>query len=152
MAAYVPGIETLGFPKLAVIALLVRLLAPGRLHTWILWTMGGICCMSLTAMVMTLLLQCTPPRALWTFSLPHKCVHTSVLEGLAFWASSELAYFDTASLKTDPCGVISVLCVSRLLLSTISGHRTLEAADAKGKEAGSQLCSRYGRCVSFDTP
>ncbi|KAK7445673.1 hypothetical protein Landi51_08069 [Colletotrichum acutatum] len=32
IAAYVPRIETLGFPKLAVIALLTRLLAPGKLH------------------------------------------------------------------------------------------------------------------------
>jgi hypothetical protein len=89
IAAYVPGIETLGFPKLAVIALLVRLLAPSRLHICVLWTMGVICCLSLTAMVMTLILQCTPPQALWTLTLPHNCLHPSVLEGLAFWASSK---------------------------------------------------------------
>lgn len=88
MAAYVPGIETLGFPKLAVIALLSRLLMPSRLHLWILWTMGIICCLSLTAMVTTLLLQCSPPEALWNFSLPRNCLHPKVLEGLAFWASS----------------------------------------------------------------
>ncbi|KAK1713328.1 LOW QUALITY PROTEIN: uncharacterized protein BDZ83DRAFT_723466 [Colletotrichum acutatum] len=46
IAAYVPRIETLGFPKLAVIALLTRLLAPGKLH---LRSMGIICCLSLTA-------------------------------------------------------------------------------------------------------
>ncbi|KAK3388782.1 hypothetical protein B0T20DRAFT_457352 [Sordaria brevicollis] len=71
MAAYFPGIETLGFPKLAVIALLVKLLAPSRLHTIILWFLGTLCCLSLTAMVMTLLLQCTPTHALWTLTLPH---------------------------------------------------------------------------------
>lgn len=88
MAAYVPGIETLGLPKLAVIALLTRLLAPGRTHFWILWAMGIICCLSLTAMVMTLILQCSPPSALWDFSLPRNCLDPKVLEGLAFWASS----------------------------------------------------------------
>lgn len=90
IAAYVPGIETLGFPKLAVVSLLIRLLSPSRLHTIVLWTMGIICCLSLTAMVMTLSLQCTPPKALWTFSLPHNCLDVNVLEGLAFWASSQL--------------------------------------------------------------
>ncbi|KAF9877753.1 hypothetical protein CkaCkLH20_04888 [Colletotrichum karsti] len=94
IAAYVPGIETLGFPKLAVIALLSRLLAPGKTHLLILWTMGTICCLSLTAMVLTLLLQCTPPRALWTLSMPHNCLHPEVLEGLAFWASSFSAFLD----------------------------------------------------------
>ncbi|KAF4775205.1 hypothetical protein HER10_EVM0007803 [Colletotrichum scovillei] len=94
IAAYVPGIETLGFPKLAVIALLTRLLAPGKLHLRVLWSMGIICCLSLTAMVLTLLLQCTPPRALWTFSLPRNCLDPKVLEGLAFWASSFSAFLD----------------------------------------------------------
>ncbi|KAL2754398.1 hypothetical protein ACRALDRAFT_2108129 [Sodiomyces alcalophilus JCM 7366] len=94
MAAYVPGIETLGFPKLAVIALLSRLLMPGRLHLWILWTMGIICCLSLTAMVMALLLQCSPPRALWDFSLPRDCLHPRTLEVLGFWSSSFSAFLD----------------------------------------------------------
>ncbi|OIW28762.1 hypothetical protein CONLIGDRAFT_703922 [Coniochaeta ligniaria NRRL 30616] len=94
IAAYVPGIETLGFPKLAVIALLTRLLAPSRLHIYVLWTMGIVCCMSLTAMVMTLILQCTPPQALWNFSLPHNCLKPSILEGLAFWASTCSAFLD----------------------------------------------------------
>ncbi|ROT35997.1 hypothetical protein SODALDRAFT_352843 [Sodiomyces alkalinus F11] len=94
MAAYVPGIQTLGFPKLAVIALLGRLLLPTKLHRHILWTMGIICCLSLTAMVMTLLLQCSPPRALWDFSLPRNCLHPKTLEGLAFWASTCSAFLD----------------------------------------------------------
>uniref|UniRef100_A0A0D2XG76 Rhodopsin domain-containing protein n=1 Tax=Fusarium oxysporum (strain Fo5176) TaxID=660025 RepID=A0A0D2XG76_FUSOF len=94
MAAYVPGIETLGFPKLAVIALLDRLLMPSKIHLVILWSMGIICCLSLTAMVTTLLLQCTPSRALWTLTMPRDCLAPSKLEGLAFWASSISAFLD----------------------------------------------------------
>ncbi|KAH7168465.1 hypothetical protein DER46DRAFT_679826 [Fusarium sp. MPI-SDFR-AT-0072] len=94
MAAYVPGIETLGFPKLAVIALLARLLMPSKTHLVVLWTMGIICCLSLTAMVTTLLLQCSPPRALWTLTMPRDCLAPSKLEGLAFWASSISAFLD----------------------------------------------------------
>lgn len=152
IAAYVPGIETLGFPKLAVISLLVRLLAPSRLHIIVLWTMGGICCMSLTAMVMTLTLQCTPPRALWTFSLPHNCLHPSVLEGLAFWASGEFTFHLTTNkngkqwLNTAPTP--SMLGVPRLLPGNVSSYRALEASDANAEEAGSQLCPWDGHCVS----
>ncbi|SCO86453.1 related to integral membrane protein PTH11 [Fusarium oxysporum] len=94
MAAYVPSIETLGFPKLAVIALLARLLMPGKIHLVVLWSMGIICCLSLTAMVTTLLLQCSPPRALWTLTMPRDCLAPSKLEGLAFWASSISAFLD----------------------------------------------------------
>ncbi|KAK3487188.1 hypothetical protein B0T13DRAFT_521415 [Neurospora crassa] len=94
MAAYFPGIETLGFPKLAVIALLVRLLVPSRLHPIVLWSMGTICCLSLTAMVMTLLLQCTPTQALWALTMPHNCLAPELLEGLAYWASTCSAFLD----------------------------------------------------------
>ncbi|SPO06474.1 uncharacterized protein DNG_09164 [Cephalotrichum gorgonifer] len=94
MAAYVPGIETLGLPKLAVIALLTRLLAPGTFHFWLLWAMGVIVCLSLTAMVLALILQCTPVEALWTFSLGHDCLNPDILVGLAFWASTSSAFLD----------------------------------------------------------
>lgn len=87
IAAYVPGIETLGFPKLAVISLLTRLLSPGKLHRYALWIMGAVCCLSLTAMVTTLILQCSPPRSLWDFSVEGTYLPATTVEGLAFWAS-----------------------------------------------------------------
>ncbi|KAF5590025.1 integral membrane protein [Fusarium pseudoanthophilum] len=54
MAAYVPGIETLGFPKLAVIALLARLLMPSRIHLVVLWSMGIVCSITLWKLLMPL--------------------------------------------------------------------------------------------------
>ena len=93
MASYVPGIQTLGIPKLAVIALLTKLLAPSTLHFWILWGMGGIVSASLTAMVLALILQCTPTHALWTLTLPHNCLDPKILEGLAFYASGSFSFF-----------------------------------------------------------
>ncbi|KAK8076151.1 hypothetical protein PG994_003423 [Apiospora phragmitis] len=41
-AAYCPSVLSFGMPKLAVIALLVRLLVPSRIHFWILWAMGAL--------------------------------------------------------------------------------------------------------------
>ncbi|KAE9568818.1 hypothetical protein CGMCC3_g15048 [Colletotrichum fructicola] len=94
IVAYVPGIETLGFPKLAVVCLLSRLLAPGKLHLRILWALSIGCVISLTVTVMTLLLQCSPPSAAWNFDLPRDCIKPKVIEGLAFWASSWSAFLD----------------------------------------------------------
>ena len=39
-AAFFPGLVSFACPKLAVIALLVRLLLPSRPHFWFLWSMG----------------------------------------------------------------------------------------------------------------
>ncbi|KAK6851929.1 hypothetical protein PG995_012054 [Apiospora arundinis] len=41
-AAYCPSVLSFGLPKLAVIALLVRLLVPSRTHFWVLWIMGAL--------------------------------------------------------------------------------------------------------------
>ncbi|KAB5555036.1 hypothetical protein GE09DRAFT_1123305 [Coniochaeta sp. 2T2.1] len=150
IAAYVPGIETLGFPKLAVIYLLVRLLAPSRTHTIILWTMGIICCLSLTAMVMTLILQCTPPHALWTFSLPHNCLHPSVLEGLAFWASTCSAFLDFY-LAIYPAVVLWKLQMpyqKKLALSCALGMGLVSGAVGIVKATGVPTLSSQD--VSFD--
>ncbi|KAK8091839.1 hypothetical protein PG997_002200 [Apiospora hydei] len=50
-AAYCPSVLSFGMPKLAVIALLVRLLIPGRIHFWVLWFMGGLVQLALLGVV-----------------------------------------------------------------------------------------------------
>lgn len=89
MSAYVPGIPSLGLGKLAVIALLTRLLVPGRLHYWALWVSGSLCVAILVTTVSLLMLQCSPPRALWDFSVQGKCLPVEVLINMSFLAGSE---------------------------------------------------------------
>lgn len=89
MSAYVPGIPSLGLGKLAVIALLTRLLFPGKLHYWALWISGSLCVATLVTTVTLLMLQCSPPRVLWDFSVEGKCLPVEVLIGISFLASSE---------------------------------------------------------------
>lgn len=145
MAAYVPGIETLGLPKLAVIALLARLLMPNRIHLWILWCMGIICCLSLTAMVTTLLLQCSPPRALWTLTMPRDCLDPSTLEGLAFWAS---CWYTLSHYYPRNLTFLSGFSVSRLLSCCVPGDHTLEASHASQEKASIESCPWNGYYVS----
>lgn len=117
MIAYVPGIETLGFPKLGIIVLLTKLLAPGRTHLIVLWGMGVICCLSLAATVTTLLLQCSPPRALWTLTMPRDCLDPDVIVGLAVWASS------MSSLPLKMAAEHGVACVEQDRLPSVSNVR-----------------------------
>lgn len=138
MAAYVPGIETLGFPKLGIIVLLTRLLSPGRLHTVILWVMGVTCCLSLTAMVTALILQCSPPRALWTLTMPHNCLNPDVLVGLAFWASTMSAFLDFY-LAVYPAVVLSKLKLAnhkKVALCTVLGMGVISGCVGIKKATG----------------
>lgn len=86
MSAYAPGILSLGLGKLAVIALLTQLLFPSKLHYWV---SGGLCVAILVATVSLLVLQCSPPRALWDFSVKGKCMSVEVLINMSFLAGSE---------------------------------------------------------------
>ncbi|KAK8085808.1 hypothetical protein PG997_007079 [Apiospora hydei] len=60
-----PGVMSLAIPKLAVITLLTRLLVPGKIHQWILWSLGAaVQIFFFTAVVMflrTLAAKCPPP-------------------------------------------------------------------------------------------
>ncbi|KAK7948088.1 uncharacterized protein PG986_008974 [Apiospora aurea] len=94
-AAFCPGILSFGLPKLAVIALLTRILNPSRAHWWYLWTMGLVCFASLLATVGVLLGQCTPARSLWTFSITEKtCFDKNILVGYCIYAGSISAFVD----------------------------------------------------------
>ncbi|KAK8094683.1 hypothetical protein PG997_001368 [Apiospora hydei] len=94
-AAFCPGILSFGLPKLAVIALLTRILNPSRAHWWYLWTMGLVCFASLLATVGVLLGQCTPARSLWTFSITEKtCFDKKILVGYCIYAGSISAFVD----------------------------------------------------------
>lgn len=90
ISAYVPGIMSLGFPKLAVISLLTKLLAPAKFHTWILWIMGVLSVAGFAAVVTILMLQCSPPESLWNLTAPkHDCLPIDVLIDLSYAVGRE---------------------------------------------------------------
>ncbi|KAK7421207.1 hypothetical protein QQX98_002337 [Neonectria punicea] len=93
-AAFCPGVMSFGIPKLAVIALLVRLLNPGRLHKWVLWGMGIWCQLTLFATVGVLLGRCMPARSLWDFSVEGTCFDTRILVAYCIYAGSFSAFVD----------------------------------------------------------
>lgn len=79
--AFCPGVMSFAIPKLAVIALLVRLMAPRKLHYCILWAMGIAVQLTLLATVGILIRvidkKC-PPFNDVTLARPDHCVSVTV--------------------------------------------------------------------------
>lgn len=139
MSAYFPGIPSLGLGKLAVIALLTRLLFPGRLHYWALWVSGSLCVAILVATVCLLLLQCSPPRALWDFSVEGKCIPVEVLINLSFLAGSEYSNCCAAPKFVMPVNRVagsSLLSVFGFLSCHLSCIQITQVTNAFEKKVG----------------
>lgn len=90
MVAFLPGILSFGVPKLAVVALLTRMLNPSRIHAIIMWVVAIICLISLMGCVAILFGQCTPTHSMWTFSVKGKCWSPMVLVNYSIYAGCEI--------------------------------------------------------------
>ena len=73
IAAFCPGILSFAIPKLAVVALLTKLLAPSPAHTVFLWCSSGLTTAALLGCVIILYARCTPTRSQWDFSVKGEC-------------------------------------------------------------------------------
>ncbi|KAG4292397.1 hypothetical protein FPRO06_13650 [Fusarium proliferatum] len=89
------GVMAFGFPKLAVVALITRLMNPGRLHKIFLWVLAGCCMMGLIGCIIILFAQCSPVESQWTFSITDKkCWSPYVLVNFAIFAGALSAFTD----------------------------------------------------------
>ena len=76
------GILSFALPKVAVVALLVRVLSPHRNHRYFLWGLSLTCMVLLLISPLLLFLQCRPVYSAWTLDFPRdqvKCWDPSVL-------------------------------------------------------------------------
>lgn len=78
LAAFCPGVMSFAFPKLAVVALLARLLLPGARHRFFLWALGLLVQLVLFATVGVLVGRCWPVAYLWDKSLGGACFDVDV--------------------------------------------------------------------------
>ncbi|KAF7542593.1 hypothetical protein G7Z17_g11440 [Cylindrodendrum hubeiense] len=89
------GIFAFGLPKLAVAALLIRIMNPKKIHRIILWTLPSLCMGGLLGCVVILFGQCRPVQSQWTFSITDKtCWSPYVLVDFAIFAGSLSAFTD----------------------------------------------------------
>ncbi|KAK7918469.1 hypothetical protein PG985_010343 [Apiospora marii] len=93
-AAYCPSVLSFGMPKLAVIALLARLLLPSRLHLCMLWTMGGLVQFALLGVVGLLFGRCQPFLSAVDQSIPGHCLDTDIWVHYCLFAASFSAFVD----------------------------------------------------------
>ena len=87
--AVCPGVLSLAFPKLAVVALLTKVLNPAKWHKWFLWFMGIVSVLTFFAVIGTLLGQCSPMDSQWDFSIEGTCVDKKYIANFSIYASGE---------------------------------------------------------------
>ncbi|KAK0392889.1 hypothetical protein NLU13_2383 [Sarocladium strictum] len=91
------GILSFALPKVAVVALLVRILSPGRAHRCFLWGLSITCMIMLLISPLLLFLQCRPVHSAWTLDYPQdqvKCWDPSILFNFSAVAGSLSAFTD----------------------------------------------------------
>lgn len=89
ISGFPPGVVSFGVPKLAVVALLTRIMNPSRWHTIFLWTMTGLCNLVLLGCVVILFAQCQPSRSQWDFSVQGECWDPWILVDYAIGAGGK---------------------------------------------------------------
>lgn len=97
------GILAFGLPKLAVVALLTRIMNPSRAHKFFLWGLSLLCVVVLLGCVPMLFGQCTPAYSQWDLSFPpdkKKCWPKHVLVDYAI-ASGGLSILPPLNCSRD---------------------------------------------------
>jgi len=93
MAAFCPGVFSFAIPKLAVVALLTKLLNPSPAHRIFLWCSSGFTTLAIFGCVIILYAQCIPTRSQWDFSITDKtCWSPWVLVNYSIFAGGECSY------------------------------------------------------------
>ncbi|KAI1335274.1 integral membrane protein [Xylariaceae sp. FL0016] len=94
MAAFCPGVMSFGFPKLAVVALLTRLLLPGKQHFYFLWALVIMSLLTLFATVGLLIGRCYPVSYLWDKSIDGHCFSPNVQIYYSYFSGAYSAFVD----------------------------------------------------------
>lgn len=80
------GIISFTVPKLAVVALLVRLMNLSKWHKIFLWALSLLSMAALIGCVIILYAQCTPVSSQWDFSIKGKCISPWILINYSIFA------------------------------------------------------------------
>lgn len=112
VASYPAALLSFSLPKLAVIALLTRLLAPHRSQRILLWSLGLTCLAMSMGCVAILFTMCDPTEALWRADLPHvKCADPAVLVNYSIFVGGEFTQDPPRSpSSSSSSGVMFLSC------------------------------------------
>ncbi|KAK1633479.1 hypothetical protein BDP81DRAFT_433862 [Colletotrichum phormii] len=124
ISGFPPNVLAYTIPKFAVVALLVRILNPGRKHQVMLWCMATGCLILVSLCIIILFAQCTPTRAQWDFTVTEKsCWSPWILVNVAILTGAYSAALDLY-LAVYPATVLMRLQMNikkKVILSTALG-------------------------------
>lgn len=99
MAGFLPSILSFGLPKLAVVALLTKIVLPSRRHRYFMWFITTLCTLMLVACIVVMYARCTPARSQWDFSVKGRCWSPWILVRFSVLAGSKSHTNQTALLS-----------------------------------------------------
>lgn len=139
MAGFPAGVMSFCTPKLAVVALLVRILNPSIRHRIFLWSLTGFTTVYLVVCFLILYIQCDPPRALWDYDLQMSgdftCWDSKVLVNMSI-AGAGMSLEPEFRRIADHVG--SIVRDGRFIPRRIPGHRPVGLADVLEEETGTE--------------
>jgi hypothetical protein len=90
LLGFAPGIVSFAFPKLAVVALLTRLLNPSKLHWYFLWSIALLTQANAVVNLGLLYTQCLPTASMWDPSIAAEyCRDPWILVGFAIYCGCQ---------------------------------------------------------------
>lgn len=147
------GIMGFATPKLAVVALLSRILNPGKIHRFLLWFMASFVLVASIICIIVILTNCSPHEALWKTRLmaegatcrdPWIMVNYCIFTG---GRSIGIALYSSCTTEAD--GIhFSHIRLRRPIPCFLSDFRINEAPNAVEKEGRSMCGFRARRRVS----
>ncbi|KAM5350253.1 hypothetical protein ACJ41O_006758 [Fusarium nematophilum] len=141
------GLMALGLPKLAVSALLMRLMVPERLHRILLWVLPGFSMLTLLVCIALLYTRCLPTESLWNFAITDKkCYSPDIMVSFGIFSGAVCAFTDLY-LAIYPASVLWGLQMNlkkKIALSVALGIGAISAVFAIYK------CTRLPSLKSMD--
>lgn len=147
------GILAFSLPKLAVAALLTRLLNPTLVHRIILWGLTATVAVVSCICILVLFTMCDPPRALWQTSLMAQgatCRDTWILINYAIFTGGGdfLDLVDAFCFFGAKLTFYSCVCVCRSCSRRVPNPGSNEAPYVLAEKIGLVHCFKPGRSVS----
>ncbi|UQC79499.1 uncharacterized protein CLUP02_04979 [Colletotrichum lupini] len=146
VAGFPAGVMSFGLPKLAVVALLTRILNPSPWHKTFLWALSLFCLLNLTANMILLFAHCQPTQSQWDFSVSGHCLDKWILVSFAIYTGAFGAFVDLY-LAVYPALVLARLQMSikkKAALSVALGIGSISSVVAVYK------CTRVPSLASSD--
>ncbi|KAL0932194.1 uncharacterized protein CTRU02_213147 [Colletotrichum truncatum] len=91
---FAPGIMSFAIPKMAVVALLTRLMNPARYHLWFLWGITVLCLLTHIIVPGLHFGRCVPVQAIWDNTISAKCFDANITVDYSIYGGILSAFVD----------------------------------------------------------